>query len=89
VGINELTSQSILVYPNPTSDKIYIKHVNSSEILDKLIIVDAIGRKYNIPFSASKNGEYVVDVSGFTSGYYIINFISKNDRMFKSPFMKQ
>jgi hypothetical protein len=48
-----------------------------------------MGRKYNIPFSASGNGEYVVDVSSFTSGYYIINFISKNDRMFKSPFMKQ
>jgi hypothetical protein len=89
VGINELTSQSILVYPNPTSDKIFIKHVNSSEILDKLIIVDAIGRKYNIPFSASKNGEYVVDVSGFTSGYYIINFISKNGRIFNAPFIKQ
>ena len=89
LGINELTSQSILVYPNPTSEKIIIKHVNSSEILDKLNIVDAMGRKYNIPFSASGNGEYVVDVSSFTSGYYIINFTSKNGRMFNAPFIKQ
>jgi len=89
LGINELTSQSIQVYPNPTSEKIIIKHVNSSEILDKLNIVDAMGRKYNIPFSASGNGEYVVDVSSFTSGYYIINFTSKNGRMFNAPFIKQ
>jgi hypothetical protein len=48
-----------------------------------------MGRKYNIPFSASGNGEYVVDVSSFTSGYYIINFTSKNDRMFNAPIIKQ
>ncbi|MFN5841707.1 MAG: T9SS type A sorting domain-containing protein, partial [Bacteroidota bacterium] len=89
VGINELTSQSIQVYPNPTSDKIIIKHVNSSEILDALNIVDAKGRKYNISFSASGNGEYVVDVSSFSNGYYIINFTSKNGRIFNAPFIKQ
>jgi hypothetical protein len=85
LGINEL----ILVYPNPTSDKIIIKHVNSSEILDALNIVDAMGRKYNISFSASGNGENVVDVSSFSSGYYIINLTSKNGRIFNAPFIKQ
>ncbi len=72
--INEFNNSTITVYPNPASDKLFIKSNNSirQEILIKLF--DSAG---NLIYSSKKDGLSVndivdIDISSFTSGQYIL-----------------
>lgn len=88
LGVNNLASGSFSIFPNPSSDKIRIKHSDSSKVLEELTFIDLLGRKINQPFSVTENNEVEVDVSSFASGYYVIYYLSKEGKSFNAPFIK-
>ena len=88
LGVNNLASGSFSIFPNPSSDKIRIKHSDSSKVLEELTFIDLLGRKINQPFSVTENNEVEVDVSSFASGYYVIYYLSKEGKSFNTPFIK-
>ena len=65
----EFKSNSISIYPNPTSS---ILNIKSDFKIDNVSVVDMIGRKINIRLVGEK-----VDVKNLPSGTYIINIETK------------
>ena len=88
-GINSKNekSESVKVYPNPTSGKINIAFENSYEDLSVKIISESGQIIFNKHFnSVSKNSVEHLDLSEYSSGnYYII--ISNEENIYKEPFI--
>jgi hypothetical protein len=67
----------VTVYPNPVSSNLYLKNVNSSDI----IIYDILG---NVKLSKKANSEIEkIDVSDFVPGIYLIKIIGRNGTVTK------
>ena len=59
----------VTIYPNPANDILY---VSSSEIIEKVEILDVIGRV--IVSKTLNNSNYIFDVSNLNSNVYFINY---------------
>jgi hypothetical protein len=73
VGIDEnflQTTSSLIVYPNPASDRIRFKFTEALSLESSLIIVDAMGREVKKGIIAAYTDEQELDVSGLSSGLY-------------------
>ncbi|SIQ66032.1 T9SS type A sorting domain-containing protein [Chryseobacterium sp. RU33C] len=72
LGTDEIKSEKqLVIYPNPTSDKVYIKGGKVSEA--EMYSMD--GRKLNI----SVNGDQSIDVSHLPKGVYLLQLKIKNE----------
>lgn len=89
-GINELSNDidELTVYPNPSSDNIYIEGTLSSSPI-KLIVYDILGREvYAEKLQANTPVKKVIDVSGWGAGVYVVQLIS-NQSAISKKFIKQ
>ncbi len=71
-GLDDFKNESVIIYPIPTKDVIYIK-TNSSTI-DSIEIYDFLGRKKNVKHS----NLYEVDLSNLENGIYLLKIFSEN-----------
>ena len=77
-GIEELTS-SLLLYPNPVKDKIYIETPTQALTVE---IYDVYGR-HQVTETPSHQGCLVVDVTDLNSGVYFVKVITENGEAIK------
>ena len=71
VGLKNITVNSILVYPNPATDKVNFKlPLTTSEVT--VTIFDIAGNKMIDKTLLSQNGQYQFDISNFKSGLYVV-----------------
>lgn len=78
---NEL-EKNIMLYPNPVSDDLYIYQRESGLI--SYSITDISGRQIRQWRGNLPNHTYIVDVSGYKSGIYVLNIVTdKRDRYSK------
>lgn len=89
---NELYKYVEILYPNPTSDKLSIKHAfgTSKDLLVRLF--DQSGRQVGskrINAQDMDNGIINLDVAGLGTGIYSINFVLGGKTLGSMPFVKQ
>lgn len=78
VGIEEL-SLSLLLYPNPVNDKLYIE----TEVeVEKVVVYDIYGRR-QVAETPSHQGCLVVDVTNLKSGVYFVKVVTENGEIVK------
>ena len=65
----EVVHEKISVYPNPTSDLIFVENVKS---LEKVEIYDLIGNLKGVYF------QEIVDISTYSNGVYLLKLISES-----------
>jgi cyanophycinase-like exopeptidase len=65
LAINEINNSSVVVYPNPFENEIYIDMLDNADV----IVYDSWGRVVLKELNFSKN---YIDSSSFTSGIYVI-----------------
>ncbi len=80
--IEQGSTESLIVYPNPAKDKIYIKAQENG----KLKLYNALGAL--VKTIALFKGENVVEVSGFNPGMYVL-LLSESNRIAVSKLMIQ
>jgi len=78
VGINELETESINVFPNPCSEGLSILSENKS--IKTISVYDLQMREQNVSYVKLSSLKYQMNVSGLTSGVY---FIRINDSVWK------
>ena len=76
---NELTKESIAIFPNPTSGQINVKSID--EIIE-VSISDLTG-KIITTLSPSKQGVLQLDLSNMSNGHYHVRVETKNSVVFK------
>jgi len=73
IGIQDKLGKNILVYPNPATENIIVKNAYQN----KIIIRDLIGN--TILLTNSKTDNCTIDISGISSGTYLLQFISNRE----------
>ena len=77
-AIEEMTSTSLLVYPNPVNDRLYIE----AEVeIEEVVVYDVFGRQQEL--SAISGQQSVVDVTSLNSGVYFVKVVTRNGEMVK------
>ena len=77
-AIEEMTSTSLLVYPNPVNDRLYIE----AEVeVEEVVVYDVFGRQQEL--SAISGQQSVVDVTSLNSGVYFVKVVTRNGEMVK------
>jgi len=70
--------KSLLIYPNPTSNKIFIDALdNMTKDRVTILVSDLSGKLIEVPI-VNSNSKYEIEVSHLPKGMYVIQFISKN-----------
>ena len=80
LSISESNIQNITLFPNPSSENIFIKNLKGDELIT---MYDLLGRVVEIPFqNAENNSEIVADISSLKRGLYlvVISDISNNSK---------
>jgi len=80
VSLNQLEEQAIIIYPNPSSDKIFIS--NSFSELKEVLIRDLSGRIVLKTMLQSKN--HIIEIDSLSKGTYSLEI-----GRFKSQFIKK
>lgn len=80
IGVQDFAADYIGVYPNPTSDVVWVSD-NTSSPVETYAIYDISGRKvmHNIFNSSEKS----IDVSNLDSGMYLVELIASEKRVVK------
>lgn len=81
VGLhNQLDVSKLLVYPNPVTDLLNLKLSTKISGAASLLVTDAFGKTVvsESLFKQMSDTDYELDVSGLTSGLYIIQFTSSS-----------
>ena len=70
-SLKEVDSISILLYPNPANDKVFIQSKNADLSQSELLIFDGLGRKISTIFNIVNN-EIILDINSLSNGTYIV-----------------
>ena len=82
-GVEELSS-SLLLYPNPVNDRLYIK----TEIeVEEVVVYDALGRQQDNK-TTRQQGNMTIDVAGLNTGVYFV-MIKTNEGVVMKRFVKE
>ncbi|MDP4266149.1 MAG: PKD domain-containing protein [Bacteroidota bacterium] len=82
--VKNITNNNVnfMIYPNPTTGKIYFK-TNNSNVLKDIEILDMLGRK--VYSSEQLSADSFIDVSNFAPGIYYLKTIV-NDKLVNAKF---
>ncbi len=80
IGTEEFIAENISVYPNPTSEIIWVED-NTSFSVNNYSIYDISGRR--ILFNTFNSSEKKVDVSNLNSGVYLLELVSSERKITK------
>ncbi|MEM7086413.1 MAG: T9SS type A sorting domain-containing protein [Bacteroidota bacterium] len=75
LGINDNTLSKVRLFPNPTSDLLFIS--SEQAIVDTITIFDLSGKRIPLTLSADRS----VDISAIPEGMYFMEITSENDRI--------
>lgn len=81
ISENELDT-SLNLFPNPASNEVKLSN-NQGKPLSKVIIYDSNGRVIKTIKSINNDSELLIDVSGFSSGIYLIKVFDENNSSIK------
>jgi hypothetical protein len=83
VGIEDIQSEQIRVYPNPSSDLIYLQH---APLISSIEILDMTGR---ICMATTANSNLMeIPIDALASGTYIIRVVNLNS-IWSEHFIKE
>ena len=86
VGMEEIYSSDLInVFPNPSSNKLFISSKNESELNGELSITNSIGQM--VYFNNNFSSNYI-DISKFSEGLYVLRFSDGNNYT-TSKFIKK
>ncbi len=80
IGTEEFLAENISVYPNPTSDVIWVADHTAFPV-ETYAIYDVSGRQVLV--NTFNSSEKKVDVSGLQGGVYLLELVSKENRAVK------
>ena len=83
LSIDHSTKKEMTIYPNPTSNKIYIQHLPHT--IQRVIIKDITGKIIYSDHTISNNS---IDLSSFKTGVYILTFKMENGETMNKRIVK-
>jgi len=90
-GLNNLVQkqEQISIVPNPSSTHITIGTSFPIHELKSIALIDASGKVHDITYSKINTNEYFLDVSSLNSGFYVVNFLTSDEKTYREVFVKE
>jgi len=83
-GTIEVYEQNLKVYPNPTNNILYIYNTEKNLSAFDISIQDIVGKEiYREHVKISKNNQFVIDISEFKAGLYIMSIADNKGNIIK------
>jgi endonuclease I len=76
IGIDKINAENLIVYPNPTSDKVFVE-LNTDLIIKSITVYNLIGEKITEVKDINAN-KYTLDLGRFLKGYYVVQINGSN-----------
>lgn len=86
LGIDDLTLESVTVYPNPVIDSIHI--ASPKTIVNSAAIYDLQGRLVQEVVFASEETNYKIDMGTFDTALYLVKIVTENGTITKRVLKK-
>jgi uncharacterized delta-60 repeat protein len=80
MSINDFSNHKFIVYPNPTTDNYIILKNLSANSVNELKLFDVLGKELSLDITKIENDEYLIDLSGISSGLLYLrsqNFVKR------------
>lgn len=75
MGIDDFSNHNLIVYPNPTNNYIILKNLSANSMVD-LKLFDVLGKELSLDITKIENDEYLIDLSGISSGLLYLRYQS-------------
>lgn len=85
VGIDPIENTTVKLYPNPAQEKITIELVNSSQNIAQVMILDNLGRRFELPYQLEAN-KVVINTQLLPSSIYTARVLTKNGSVVNLKF---
>ena len=85
VSVNKVKLNSLTLYPNPASDKLFIKEFKGNPERAEIMIYDLVGRNILVS-KPTATGE--ISISSLMPGIYMVR-VNFEDRIFNATFIKE
>lgn len=72
--------QSFSVYPNPATNKIFVKAIGKEKI-QQVMVYDILGKTINTPVQNSETNHFIINTEMLTSGLYYIHIITEKNEV--------
>jgi hypothetical protein len=80
-SIAELDLQkSFSVYPNPATNKIFVKALGNEKI-QQILVYDILGKTVNTPVQNSEANDFIIDTERLTSGLYYVHIVTEKNEV--------
>ncbi len=86
VGINDYSIEDLYIYPNPTLGVINILTSDIATI-NQTFIIDSHGKRSPLSFKEGQN-QITVDLINKSTGYYLIQIICENGKVYHNKILK-
>lgn len=70
--------QSFSVYPNPATNKIFVKALGNEKI-QQITVYDILGKAVNASVYKAETDHFIIDAEKFSSGLYYIHLLTENN----------
>jgi hypothetical protein len=88
LGMEKLISE-MQVFPNPAHDKIVMKLRSPIKSSEKIILVDMLGRKHQIPAICLSGDSFQLDVSQLSPGMYVLQWSASDGKFYYAQWVKE
>ena len=79
LSVSEIQDYELSVYPNPSSETVYIKWNGNASKIESIQIIDVSGRLVSSQNRLNNsNGLTTIDVGAFKSGLYFVSLVQEN-----------
>ncbi|GGD34708.1 DUF7619 domain-containing protein [Flavobacterium orientale] len=76
LGTDEFTAGNLVLYPNPANDRVTISVNNSTDTIANIRMMDVLGQV--VHQQKGTPNETVVDISGLSTGVYLVEIVTQN-----------
>jgi subtilisin family serine protease len=73
------SSESLLLYPNPSTGKVYIQLNGHSVSAQNVVVFDNMGKQYKADVSFASDQKLEIDLSAVSAGLYTVRIVLEND----------
>jgi hypothetical protein len=87
-GINDEFVEKIVLFPNPTTEKLYVQLKSLQTGVKNISLIDAKGMTKEVIHIQDPLEEVEIDVSAYAPGPYIL-LINSNNLVFSEKFIKR
>jgi uncharacterized repeat protein (TIGR01451 family) len=87
LGVDDLTAAHFMMYPNPANDRVTIAVNNATATIATVRLINVLGQV--VHQQKGTPNQTVIDISGLTTGLYVVEIVTENEITIVKKLIKE